>query len=251
MLKDNFNLAYKNIRERMSRSILTLLGISIGVMAIISLMALGEGMNQAVMGELLPLSDTILVQVGEGFSIFSMGGGSLDNGGEEEYLTERDITDVKRIWGIKEVNTQLSGSGIMSYNGEDIGVSLTGMVVDAMEVQYGLEDFESGHLLQNGDQNKIIIGYDVAHEYFDADISVGSRIKVNGEKLPVLNFSMGGTDTLARQIGQFYQRMFKAVGLNIEVEYQQYYLYLKHNHISFYVKLPPLALSCQMELRHS
>jgi len=194
MLKDNFNLAYKNIRERMSRSILTLLGISIGVMAIISLMALGEGMNQAVMGELLPLSDTILVQVGEGFSIFSMGGGSLDNGGEEEYLTERDITDVKRIWGINEVNTQLSGSGIMSYNGEDIGVSLTGMVVDAMEVQYGLEDFESGHLLQNGDQNKIIIGYDVAHEYFDADISVGSRIKVNGEKFFVNGiFSMQGS----------------------------------------------------------
>ena len=45
MLKDNFNLAYKNIRERMSRSILTLLGIAIGIMAIISLMAIGEGMN--------------------------------------------------------------------------------------------------------------------------------------------------------------------------------------------------------------
>jgi len=197
MLKDNFILAYKNIRERMSRSILTLLGIAIGVMAIISLMALGEGMNQAVSGELSSLSDTILVQVGEGFSIFSMGGGSSDNGGEEEYLTERDISDVKRIWGIEEVSTQLSGIGIMSYNGEDVGVTLTGMVVDVMDIQYGLEDLESGFLLQNGDQNKIIIGYDVAHEYFDTDILVGSRIKINGEKLFVNGiFSMAGSGGL-------------------------------------------------------
>jgi putative ABC transport system permease protein len=197
MLRDNFILAYKNIRERMSRSILTLLGIAIGVMAIISLMALGEGMNQAVSGELSSLSDTIIVQVGEGFSIFSMGGDSSVNGGEEEYLTERDIADVKRISGIKEVSTQLSGIGIMSYNGEDVGVSLTGMVVEAMDIRYGAEDLESGHLLQNGDQNKIIIGYDVANTYFDADISVGSRIKINGEKFFVTGiFSMVGSGGL-------------------------------------------------------
>ena len=160
MLKDNFNLAYKNIRERMSRSILTLLGISIGIMAIISLMALGEGMNQAVTGELSSLSDTILVRVGEGFSIFSMGSDSSVDGDGEEYLTERDINNIKRIQGIKEVSTQLSGSGIISYNGEDVGVSLTGMDVEAMETRYVLEDLESGFILQNGDKNKIIIGYD-------------------------------------------------------------------------------------------
>ena len=73
MFRDNFNLAYKNIKERMSRSILTLLGIAIGIMAIISLMGIGEGMNVAVEGELSSLSDTIIVSVGEGFSIFSFG----------------------------------------------------------------------------------------------------------------------------------------------------------------------------------
>ena len=93
MFRDNFNLAYKNIKERMSRSILTLLGIAIGIMAIISLMGIGEGMNVAVSGELSSLSDTIIVNVGEGFSIFSYGQAE-DTG---EYLTERDITDLERI----------------------------------------------------------------------------------------------------------------------------------------------------------
>jgi len=181
MLKDNFNLAYKNIRERLSRSILTLLGIAIGVMAIISLMALGEGMNAAVTGELSSLSDTVLVQVGEGFSIFS-GGTSSSNNGDDEYLTDRDISDIERIPGINEVSTQLSGAGIMRYNSADAVVTLVGMDIDVMEAQYGWEVFESGSLLKEGDQNKIVIGYDVAYDYFDADIYTGGRVKINGEK---------------------------------------------------------------------
>jgi len=192
MLKDNFNLAYKNIRERMSRSILTLLGISIGVMAIISLMALGEGMNQAVSEELSSLSDTIVVQVGDGFSIFNMG--SSNNGEDEEYLTDRDITDIQRIVGVKDVSTQYTGSGVISFNGKDSIVTLSGMDTNVMDIQYDPEDLESGYLLQNGDQNKIIIGYDIAHEYFDTDVLVGSRIKINGEKFFVNGiFSMVGS----------------------------------------------------------
>ena len=194
MLKDNFNLAYKNIRERMSRSILTLLGIAIGIMAIISLMGLGEGMNQAVTGELSSLSDTIIVSVGQGLdigSIFSGGGLDETNG---EYLTERDISDVTRIQGIKKVSTQLSGGGILRYNSLDVAASLTGMDVNVMHISYGIEDLESGSLLEIGDQNKCLIGYSVAHEYFDSDIAVGSRIKINGEKNVVNGiFSQYGT----------------------------------------------------------
>ncbi len=46
--------------------------------------------------------------------------------------------------------------------------------------------------------------------------------KVDGGKLPKLSFAMGGTDTLARQMGQFYQRCFKDVGLDIEIEYMDW-----------------------------
>ena len=197
MLRDNFNLAFKNIKERMSRSILTLLGIAIGIMAIISLMGIGEGMNVAVEGELSSLSDTIIVNVGEGFSIFSFG--QLDNNGE--YLTERDITDIERISGVKEVNTQLTGIASLSFNGDDntVMVTVTGMDVETMNLEYGFSDLSEGDLLQVGDQSKILIGYDVAHDYFDNDISVGSRVKISGNKFFVNGIfskqGMGGVST--------------------------------------------------------
>ena len=181
MFKDNVNLAYKNIKERLSRSILTLLGIAIGIMAIIALMGIGEGMNVAVEGELSSLSDTIIVNVGEGFSIFS--GGQLEDTGK--YLTERDINDLERIPGVNEVNTQLTGIAILSFNGAENGVmiTVTGMEIESMNLQYGgLADLAEGSLLKEGDQSKVIIGYDVAHDYFDNDISVGNRVKINGKK---------------------------------------------------------------------
>jgi len=197
MFKDNFNLAYKNIKERMSRSILTLLGIAIGIMAIISLMGIGEGMNVAVEGELSSLSDTIIVTVGEGFSIFSFG--QLEDTGE--YLTERDITDLERISGVKEVNTQLTGMASLSFNGDgnNVMVTVTGMDIESMNLQYGLADLAEGNLLELGDQSKILIGYDVAHDYFDNDISIGSRVKINGKKFFVNGIfsrqGMGGVST--------------------------------------------------------
>jgi putative ABC transport system permease protein len=192
MFKDNLNLAFKNIKARLSRSLLTLLGIAIGIMAIISLMAIGEGMNVAVTGELNSLSDTILVNVGEGFSIFSRG--SIDS--KDEYLTERDISDIERINGIKEVTTQLIGGGVLHCNGEDKIVTLTGIDYDIMQIQYSFENLEEGSLLQANDQNKIVIGYKVAHDYFDREISVDRRVLINGKKFFVAGIfgkqGMGG-----------------------------------------------------------
>ncbi|MCX6665322.1 MAG: ABC transporter permease [Euryarchaeota archaeon] len=196
MLKDHVKLAVKNLRHRMSRSLLTLLGIAIGIMAIISLMALGEGMQQAVTGELSSLSDVIIVSTG-GDIMSSFGGGG--GGSTSEYFTERDIADIERIQGVKDVSTQLSGSALAEYNGKATIVALTGMDIEVMRLQYASQSLHAGAFLNDGDQNKIMIGYGIAHDTFDADIPVGGRIKFNGEKFFVTGIfgkqGMGGVSS--------------------------------------------------------
>ncbi|MCX6661430.1 MAG: ABC transporter permease [Euryarchaeota archaeon] len=176
MFRDNVKLAIKNLRNRFSRSLLTLLGISIGIMAIISLLALGEGMQQAITGELSSLSDVVIISTGGG-SFSAFGGGSTG-----QYFTQRDIAVIDRLQGIKEVSTQLSGAAPAEYNGKKTIVSLTGMEIGVMRLQYATQNLDAGEFLKEGDQNKIMIGYSIAHDTFDADISVGGRIKINGEK---------------------------------------------------------------------
>lgn len=194
MFRDHIKLAIKNLRHRMSRSLLTLLGIAIGIMAIISLMGLGEGMQQAVTGELSSLSDVIIVSTG-GDIYSAFGGGGSTN----EYFTERDIADIERIQGVKEVTTQLTGYASAEYNGKTTIVSLTGMDSSVMRLQYAQTTLAEGTFLNEGDQNKIMIGYAIAHDTFDADISVGGRIKINGEKFFVSGIftkqGMGGVSS--------------------------------------------------------
>jgi putative ABC transport system permease protein len=194
MFRDHVKLAIKNLRHRMSRSLLTLLGIAIGIMAIISLLALGEGMQQVITGELSSLSDVIIVTTGG--DIFSSFGGGGSTG---EYFTQRDIAGIERLQGIKEISTQLSGTGLAEYNGKTTIVSLTGMDVEVMKLQYTSQNLEAGGFLNEGDQNKIMIGYSIAHDTFDAEIFVGGRIKINGEKFFVSGIfgkqGMGGVSS--------------------------------------------------------
>jgi putative ABC transport system permease protein len=192
MFRDHVKIAIKNLRHRLSRSLLTLLGIAIGIMAIISLMGLGEGMQQAVTGQLSSLSDVIIVSAGgDIYSMFTGGSGS-------EYFTDRDISDIERIQGVKEVTTQLTGAALAEYNGKTTIVTLTGMDALVMQLQYADTNLEAGSFLNEGDQNKIMIGYGLAHDTFDADLTIGSRIKINGEKFFVSGiFSKQGMSTVS------------------------------------------------------
>lgn len=184
MLVDNFNIAFKNIKERKSRVFLTLLGIAIGIMAIVSLMGIGEGMQVAVVGELSSLSDTIIVTTGE-ISASPMGGGF--SGGTLTYFSERDVDDIKRIQGIESVDPILFGFGSVYFNGETQSVSLLGLDAERMEAMFGIEflGLEAGEFMQEGDQNKCVIGYNIAHEYFDADINVGNKITIDSKNFYV------------------------------------------------------------------
>jgi putative ABC transport system permease protein len=208
MFRDHVKLAIKNLRHRFSRSLLTLLGIAIGIMAIISLLALGEGMQQVIAGELSSLSDVVIVSTGGG-SFSSFGGG----GSTGEYFTQRDIASIERIQGIKEISTQLSGYALAEYNGKTTIVSLTGMEVGVMKLQYASQNLDAGGFLNEGDQNKIMIGYAIAHDTFDADISVGGRIKINGEKFFVSGIfgkqGFGGTssDSIVLMSSRDFQKL--------------------------------------------
>ena len=182
MIFDNIIIAIKNIRERKTRVFLTLLGIAIGIMAIVSLMSIGEGMEQAITQELSSLSDTIIVSIGVDVDGATPTGSGLDLS-DMEYLTDRDMGDIQRIQGISDLSPILSGSSMVEYNNKVKQVTLVGMDPTNMEAIFGIEalGLQDGTFLKQGDQNKCLIGHTVANEYFDSEISVGSRITINGK----------------------------------------------------------------------
>ena len=181
MIEDNLLLALKNIRERKTRVFLTLLGIAIGIMAIVSLMSIGEGMQLAVKSELSSLSDTIFATIGIDISTSPFGGGF--NLKKQDYFTDRDIADISRIKGIKDINPLLAGSATAMYNGLNKSVTLLGIESSSMESLFGIDllGLERGNFLRSGDQNKCLIGHKIAYDYFDTKIQLGNKISINGK----------------------------------------------------------------------
>jgi putative ABC transport system permease protein len=156
-------------------------------MAIISLMGIGEGMQQAITGELSSLSDTIVLSTGE-INANAFGGGGFEHANSDEYLTERDISDIQRIDGIKDVSTVLFSVGMITFNGDSKSVSLVGIDEQNLEKIFGIGvlGLEKGNFIQEGKQNTCIIGYNVAYEYFNSDIKLGNRIDINGRSFAVV-----------------------------------------------------------------
>jgi len=185
MLVDNVKIAFKNIKERKSRVFLTLIGIAIGIMAIIALLSIGQGVQSAVEGELSSLTDTIIVTTGN-VDASPLGGG-FTSGGYGKFFTERDVDDIERIGGIESADPIMFAASYIEFNGDEEIITLLGMSADSMSNVFGIDflGLESGEFMNVGDQNKCIVGNNVAHKYFDTEIGVGNKIKINEKKFYV------------------------------------------------------------------
>jgi putative ABC transport system permease protein len=179
MLYDSFLLAYRNIKERKFRSFLTLLGIAVGIAAIISLIAVGYGMQYAITEELVGMADIITVMPGRQI-IPGLGGWA-------EPITDRDIVDIERIGGVDSTGRWMYGTAQVEYRKQRTPVTIiSGETSDLEEMYEVYADFEQGRWIREGDYRGCTIGYNVAHEYFDEDIGVGDRLTINGEKFVVV-----------------------------------------------------------------
>jgi len=183
MMSDNLKMAVSNVWERKTRSGLTLLGITIGIMAIISLMGIGEGMQAAITEELSSLSDTMFVTTGQ-IDASAMGG---DFDPSDIYFTERDLSVIQRTPGVSKVSPVAFSGAMITYGGETQGLSILGITPTDMKDIFGINaiGLSSGEFPNEGDKNKCIVGANIADDTFENNVHVGDKIRINGEKFYV------------------------------------------------------------------
>ena len=93
MIKDYFRIPWKEIKRKRLRSWLTLLGVFIGIAAIISLITLGQGLENAIEKQFQSLGRD---------KLFVMPKGGTWGMGSSEQLTEDDLDVIKKTSGVKE-----------------------------------------------------------------------------------------------------------------------------------------------------
>ncbi|GIU69584.1 MAG: ABC transporter permease [Candidatus Woesearchaeota archaeon] len=181
MIKDYFKLAIENITHRKLRSFLTIVGIVIGIAAVVALISLGQGVKKVVYDEFQKLgTDKIFVTSAVGFS----GSSGLAP------LTEKDITVIKRVSGVQEaVGVKFASGKIESHNEQIIETVIgvpSGEQYSLVEESYNFK-YLYGRPLKQGDKYKVMVGNSLySGKRFSKPINVGDKIIINGQRFDVV-----------------------------------------------------------------
>jgi putative ABC transport system permease protein len=162
-----------------------MLGIFIGIAAVVSLIGLSEGMRAAILTQFTDLGTDKLVVQAEGVTFGPPGSGV------SEKLDENDLDAIKRIGGIKAVSGRLVRVGKTEYE-EDIVYSYIAsipqddsrkVVVDA----FNLEELEDGRFLKKDDSYKVVLGYDFGYgNIFEENVVLGDKIEIEDTEFEVV-----------------------------------------------------------------
>ena len=180
---DNLTLAYRNIKAHKSRTFLSILGIAIGIAAIISLISVGHSLERSIHDELMPMVDVISVMPGE----IIPGRGFVPVGA----FTDEDLRDVKRIRGVDVAAGWKLGITEVEFRREIMPIEVMGG--DASDILGMYEPFANveGRWLHERDRAGVLIGARVANDFFEEEIDVGDRIEINGDKFSVVGIIKG------------------------------------------------------------
>jgi len=193
MLKDYFLLALENLRHRGLRSWLTILGIFIGIAAVVSLISMGQGLQTAITGQFGTLSVDKLTIQNKGTGFGPPGSTVV------EKLNDKDIEIIKNVEGVYRVIPRLIRVGSLEYN----KISGFGYAADIpedpdlMEIVYSSSNFEAeqGRLLKAGDKGKVLLGNNFLEmDDFEKEFRVGGKVKLNGKEFEIVGFLEKGSD---------------------------------------------------------
>jgi len=184
MIKDYINIPWKEIKRKKVRSWLTLIGIFIGIAAIVSLITLGQGLQNAIEQQFSALGNDKLFILPKG-GFFGMGSSKL--------LTEDDLEVIQKTSGVKLATGLSQAFAKGEYNdlvnyGFISGISTDpeerALVWDAQT--YGLSE---GRLLREGDKFKTLLGYEYTQDnLFDKRVELGDKIILHNKEFKVIGF---------------------------------------------------------------
>jgi len=192
-----FRLSLNSIMHRRLRAWLTLIGIIIGVAAVVSLISIGEGAQASVQQRLSGFgADIITISPGGestgaafgNFRIMGQGGGTGEirsisstnrstSTTETPTLTKKDAVIIGGNPNISAVTPVVSERGDMIFESKKSGISIRGIDPNFWG-QFNNTELASGRFLNSSDSTGILIGDSIANGTFDRPITIGRQVTI-------------------------------------------------------------------------
>lgn len=198
---DLFKLSTRMFKARPSRTLLTILGMSVGIGAILFLVSLGYGLQKTIL-EKITTSDSLL---------------TLNVSPDESsktILNQSSIQEIKNISGVDKISPvyQLDAQGRMN----ELTADLSATVVDPLYLKLSGTKVAAGKLINDQDQNGIIISSSVAKIFGKSDNEIINKSMSFTFSLPNNSSNQANNSNKSSSISQqkyIPKKQFKIIGV--------------------------------------
>jgi macrolide transport system ATP-binding/permease protein len=193
-----FRVAYRALLRNKVRASLTMLGIIIGVAAVITLVSIGQGAQTMIQNEIASMGTNLLF-VGAG----AMGAGPVRGTAVTRTLTEDDIAAIKRECpSVALASPTANARAQLVYGGNNWNTQVQGVNQDFLRIRNW--QVESGEFFTETDVRKatrvVVLGQKIVDELFPGRNPIGETIRVGELTFQVIGRmvpkgqGMGGQD---------------------------------------------------------
>ncbi|MFB6181032.1 MAG: ABC transporter permease [Candidatus Nanohalobium sp.] len=181
MIEAYAKMSYRNIFRRKRRTLLTVIGIFIGISAVVALVSLGQGLETSIEEEFQSIGAN---------KIFINPGGSLTSSGGQvsRKLDSQDLRAVRSVKGISKADGALFMNTGVSVGEETGFLPIIGIPAEQKELvmESWAMEIKEGRMIRKNDQYNVVIGSRVANQAFNDKIGVRSNIQINNVKHRVI-----------------------------------------------------------------
>lgn len=176
MYKESFLMAWASLIANKMRSLLTMLGIIIGVAAVIALVSIGNGVKQDIEDSISSLGSNLLVVLPGA----PRTPGARSSQGSMKSLKISDYEAIAKLEGVKAASPMTNGSYVVIYQNKNWTTSVAGVNSNFQDVNNWTMTsgrFFSDKNVQNRER-VAVVGQTVVKNLFADEDPVGKEIRV-------------------------------------------------------------------------
>jgi putative ABC transport system permease protein len=200
-LKDSLGFSISNLVNRGIRSWLTILGVVIGITAVVAIVSMGFGLQESISSQLGSLgANTLTITPGysratsSGGAFHRPGGGGNELGSTEGTLTLNDEKILETIPDVAYVGGRVSKRGGVSYLNEEAQVTIQGVRPEVWS-QIVTAELSGGRLLAQSDSFVAVVGDRVARELFSQSLNLNGQIAIEDRSFRIVGILTPSTSS--------------------------------------------------------
>ena len=214
MIKKSLKIAIAALKKNKLRTALALLGMTIGVAAVLTMFALGTGAQQNVSSEVKSAGTTLLfVRAGN----FTKGGeeSKIANGmGSASTLTPADTDAIAKLDGVAHVSSVVRARSWVEHGSDRQFTQILGVEQDYPKMFDW--NFEKGKFFKKGSvddaENVAVIGSGLRDQLFPGENPVGETITIHGTPFKVKGWYTSSDEDQAGMAVVPYTALEKVTG---------------------------------------